>query len=184
MSDEIKQKIYPIYKELQGYLSQCPTADKAYYQHNSFYWSQLNGSVEQLSVITDEDYSRFKVAVIHNNDGDGEHIETNEYRLKLNGLIMNLKGKYFPEEADPFGGNPNVVVSQTQNTQITMLMDFQSVIDKKLYGDDLKPEEKTFLEKVKAALPTVKSTADIIGLVVKTAKDLGLDMHSITKIFG
>lgn len=184
MTDEIAQKVQPIYKELQGYLAQTPTAQQVYWNLNSSYWNQFHDCIEQLNKITGEDYSRFRVTLLPPTGNTPERIETYEYRTKLNGLIMNLKGKYFPEQSDPFGGSPSVVVSQTQNTQITMLMDFQSLIDKRLYGGNLKSEEKTFLEKVKAALPTVKSVAEITGLVIKMANDSGLDLHSVAKIFG
>lgn len=183
MSETIKEKVRPIYEELKGYLAQCPPAEKAYYLYNSYYWTQIDGVIQQLNEITGKNFDKFKITLIPSTMRDEAHIENSEYRSKVNGLIMNLKGTYFNED-NPFGGSPMVSVNQTQTTQITMLMDFQSLIDKRLYGENLKPEEKTFLEKVKAVLPTVKSATEITGLVIKMAKDSGLDIHSVAKIFG
>ncbi len=187
MSDEIKQKVQPIYKQLQGYLGQAPTAEKGYYEYNSFYWTTLNNCIEQLNKITGDDYSQFQVTVIPMQEGDDEKIERNEYRMQINGLIMYLKGTYFPEESDPFGGNPLVSVNQSQNVQVTMLLEFTTLIDKVLYGENgknLKPEEKTFLEKVKNELPSVKTAAELLATVIKMAKDSGLDIHAVAKLFG
>lgn len=179
--DDVRQHLQPIYEELQGYLSQCPTSGSLY---SNTYWEQHNDCVDKLSEITNDDLKRFKVIPKPSASRNGLYLDIHEYRSKLNGLIMYLHGKYFQDMPSPFGGSPNMVVSQVQNTQITMLMDFQSQIDKKLYGSVLKPEEKKFLEKIKQALPIVKSATELIGLVISTAKNLGIDIHTIGKIFG
>lgn len=187
MDDEIKQKVQPIYKQLQGYLGQAPTTKDGYYDYNSFYWTSLNQCIEELKKITGDDYSRFQVKIIPRQGGDGEKIDRNEYRMQVNALIMYLKGRYFPDETDPFGGSPLVSVNQSQNVQVTMLLEVTTLIDKILYGENgknLKPEEKTFLEKVKNTLPSVKTAAELLAIVVKMAKDSGLDIHTVAKIFG
>ena len=184
MNDEVKRKILPIYKELQGYLSGCPKTDHGPYQDDYHYSKQLQDAINRLCLIEGDDYTRFQLTVHPWRDGGTSRIDLNEYRMKLNGLIMHLKGKYFPEEADPFSGTPMVTVNQAQVTQVTMLLDVQNLIDKRLYREVLKPEEKTFLEKIKDALPAVKTATELLALIIKTAKDTGIDIHTIAKAFG
>ena len=186
MSDAILEKVRPIYEELKGYLAQFPPAEKAYYIYNSSYWTQIEGCIQQLNEITGKDYSKFKITVIASRGRDEEHIENSEYRSKVNGLIMNLKGTYFQHD-NPFGSSPMVEVHQTQNVQVTMLLEVGTLIDKQLFGENAKnltPQQKTFLEKVKATLPTIKTTAELLGLVIQTAKESGVDIHSLAKAFG
>lgn len=180
------QAIKPIYSELQGYLSQAPTGDKVAYLRDPSLWQQYNSTIDELNTIAGKDYNKFKITNIQN-DGGEPYILNSDYRSKLNGLIMRLYGEYFDKEIAPFGGSPNTVVnqnqSQSQTTQIALIMDFQSVIDKKLYSFELDEKEKTFLEKIKAALPTVKSMVELINLVVSLAKSLGLSVDQIAKLF-
>lgn len=186
MSDTIKEQVRPTYEELKGYLSAFPPSEKDYWPENSYYWTSIGGCIEELNKITGSNYDKFKINVIPRNGGAPEHISNHEYRSKVNGLIMKLKGTYFMDD-NPFGGSPMVSVNQTQNVQVTMLLEMSTLIDKQLYGEaskTLKPEEQSFLEKVKAALPTIKSTAELLGLVIKTAKDSGIDLHSLAHLFG
>lgn len=181
----MENKVKPIYSELQGYLSQAPLADKAHYLYDSPLWEQLHRCIDELNSITSKDYSKFKVNVIQ--DDSGPHIITHEYRSNLNGLIMRLHAEYFSEEPSPFGGSPKMIVSQTQQqsqtAQIMMIMNFQSLIDKKLYSSKLNDKEKTFLERIKAKLPLVSSVAELISSILSIAKDLNLDINQVSKIF-
>ena len=69
MTTEIKNKIRPLYSELQGYLSQAPTTSTP---HDSFgdksLWLQYNEAVDLLSSESGKDYSRFKIEPINDND--------------------------------------------------------------------------------------------------------------------
>jgi len=181
---DMKEKIRPIYEELIGYLSQTPLAKEGTYFYESHFWTQLNNTVDELLKLEKNDYySKFKVTVIQ--DGSEPHISVNEYRTKLNGLIMNLHAKHFKEESTPFGGQPSTVVNQTQSqsVQITMILDFQSFIDKKIYTEKLEEKEKNFLEKIKSSLATVKSIAELLNLIMVTAQNFNLDANSLQKIF-
>lgn len=180
-------KVKPIYSELQGYLSQAPAGDKVAYLRDPSLWQQYNGTIDELNTVSGNDYNKFKITNILN-DGGEPYILNSDYRSKLNGLIMRLYGEFFETETSPFSGSPSTVVtqhqSQTQTTQIAMIMDFQSVIDKKLYGSDLEEKEKTFLEKIKASLPSVKTFAELMNLVITIAKSLNISIDQIAKIFG
>ena len=178
--------IKPIYTELQGYLSQAPAGDKVAYLRDPSIWEQFNNTIDELNKVSGRDYSKFKITNIRR-DGGEPYVENLDYRSKLNGLIMRLYGEYFEKETSPFSGNPSTVVnqnqSQSQTMQITLIMEFQSIIDKKLYGSQLEEKEKTYLEKVKASLPTVKSVVELINLVVTLAKSMGLSIEQMIKLF-
>ena len=181
--------IRPIYTELQGYLSQAPTIDKMMYLYDKPLWEQLNTTIDELNEKSGEDFSKFKITDIKQQKREpyAQHVPTTDYRSKLNGLIMRLYGKYFSEEQSPFGGFPSTVVqqnqSQSQTMQITMILEFQSLIDRKIYGTELKPEEKSFLEKVKSSLPTVKSSIELMNMCLSLAKSLGLSIDQVLKLF-
>ena len=98
---------------------------------------------------------------------------------------MRLYGEYFPDEPQPFSGQPSTVVTQTNNqsVQVAILLDFQSFIDKKLYSADLEEKEKNFLQKIKDSLPNIKTSVELVGLVISIAKDLGLNIEQILKLF-
>jgi hypothetical protein len=182
----MRNKIKAIYSELQGYLSQAPTADKGHYLYDAPLWEQLHRSIDELNQISKKDYSKFKVNVIH--DEGGPHIITNEYRSNINGLIMRLHAEYFSEDQLPFSGSPSTVIKQTQKqsqtAQIVMIMDFQSLIDKRLYSSEVKGEEKTFLEKIKARLPFISSIAELLSSILSIAKDSNFDIDKVIQILG
>ena len=61
----MKDKIRPIYSELQGYLSQAPEATSGrerIYDDTSLV-NQLNSSIQELEQLTGKDYSRYKERV-------------------------------------------------------------------------------------------------------------------------
>jgi len=182
-----KNKIKPIYTELQGYLAQAPSSDKASTVSDSSLWQQFNNTIDELNKISNNNYDKFKITNI-NQGARGPFILNSDYRSKLNGLIMRLYGEYFETESSPISGSPSTIVSQNQSqsqtTRIAMIMDFQSLIDEKLYSSELNEKEKTFLEKIKVALPSVKSFAEITSLIINIAKSLGISVDQLSKIFG
>lgn len=185
----VNNSIRPIYSEIQGYLSQAPNIEKVPYIYEKPLWEQLNNVIDELNEKSGEDFSKFKITDFKQQKHEpySQYIPTIDYRSKLNGLIMRLHGQYFSEEQSPFGGFPSTVVqqnqSQSQTMQITMILEFQSMIDRKLYGSELKPEEKSFLEKVKASLPAAKSTIELMNMCLSLAKSLGINLDQMTKLF-
>lgn len=107
-----KEKIRPFYSELQGYLSQAPADGGVSYDM----LEQVNQAIENLSRVTGEDYSRFKMVSKVEPDDDPLYaaLEVDLYRSKLDGLIMNIHGQYFSTERPPFSGEPSKVIVQPQ----------------------------------------------------------------------
>jgi hypothetical protein len=178
------EEIRPIYSELQGYLSQAPAAtEKWLCLYDCSIWEQVNDTIDELSSIAKTDYERFKMALAH-----GERsLPLATCRAKLGGLISRLHGEYFSDEPAPFSGMPSTVITQTQQQSqtlhIQMLLDLQSKIDEKLR--DLEPGDKkrSFLEKVKAALGSVRDYANLLALFLRTAQEVGLTLEEFSALF-
>jgi len=184
----MKDKIRPIYSELQGYLTEAPDVKsngEVLYDKPAF-WNQYNSTIDELNKIADQDYNRYKIETVtvpwQTRSRQAMDIQT--YRTKLGGLISRLYGTYFSDEAPPFSGMPQTIINQNQNQNqtVNLLLEIQSKIDEKLPN---LPEgtEKTFLQKVKSALSGISSVTGLIGLLLKTANDLGLTTTQIYNLF-
>jgi len=178
-----KEKIRPLYSELQGYLSQAPaikaTTDLIY---DSATWEQVNSAVDELNSITQKDYGRFKI----NPESGDDAVRVSTHRTKLGGIISRLHAEYFASEPAPFSGMPSTIINQNQSqqqiTQIAFLLETQSLIDKKL--SELQDEkEKGFLNSVKSNLANIKSFMEFAQLVVTTAQTFGISLDKLTQIF-
>lgn len=182
---EQKEKIRPIYSELQGYLSQAPDV-KTSVTYESDLWEQYNSTINELNNISGNNYDRFKISP--KNDGSGEfRMKIVSYRSKLSGLISRLHGELFSDEQPPFSSMPSTVISQTQQQsqsfQVQLLLEIQSKIDEKL--NELEPEDKKrgFLEKVKGALTSVHNTAELIALILSTGQQFDLTIKELWELF-
>lgn len=186
MDKELKEKIRPIYSQLQGFLSQAPTIKELPFVTDPSFWTQYNQAIEELNQISGVNYDRFLINPKQTPRGI-QKIEMTEYRSKLGGLISRLHAEYFSDELAPFSGMPSTVITQSQqqaqSVQIEILLEIQSEIDRKLpnYKDGTK--EKTFLERLKASLNSVANITQLIGLILRIAKEVGLSINQIYSIF-
>ena len=182
----IKEKIKPIYKELQGYLSQVPLPKTPHDAITSpAVWEQFNNTIDELNACSEENYDKFKVSAVYREEGY-QQINLVDYRQKLGGLISRLQAEFFSSEPEPFSGSPSTIITQnqqqTQSLHVQMLLEFQSLIDKKLPELKAGSKEKSFLEKVKKSLPTITSVIELIKLILSVAGNLGLTPEEISKI--
>lgn len=177
------EKIKPLYSEFQGYLSQAPDAktsgDVIY---DLSFSEQYNATIKLLSSLTGEDYNRFCVQPPQRERW--VHIAT--YRQKLGGLILYLHGKYFANDPAPFSGGPSTIITQTQqqSQSIQMLLDVQSKIDEQISRFSEGEKEKGFLQRLKSSLSSISNVTQLLAQVFKLAKEFGLNIDSVSKIFG
>jgi hypothetical protein len=182
---EQKEKIRPIYSELQGYLSQAPGGDKIRVISDDNLWEHVNQAIDELSRISGENYNRFKITPRRIGRSAQLTVDVGTYRGKLGGLISRLHSQYFSDEVAPFSGMPSTVISQIQHQgqsiQVQMLLDFQSKIEEKI--NQLKPEDnkRKFLERIKGALASVRDYAGLIALFLTTAKEFGLTLEELSE---
>lgn len=186
--NDIKEKIRPVFQELQGYLSQTPlpkNTDDTIYDDNS--WNQVNGCIDELNTITKKDYSKFKI-VPENGYGGGHFLKVFVLRQKLGGLIDKLHAEYFLGDERPFSSKPSTIFtqsqSQKQSVNVTMVLQIQEKVIEKLNDPNISSIEKSFLEKVKEGLSGVKSVMDIINLILVSAGSVGLAVDGLMKLFG
>jgi len=177
----MKDKIRPLYSELQGYLSQAPDDHNRSLHHES-QWEQLHLTIDELNQITGKSYDKFILKPF--TTPGGSFVDVTEYRTKLGGLISRLHGEYFSDEPAPFSGMPSTIINQNQHQSqnIQILLEIQSLIDKKLSDTD-DAVEISFLQKIKDSLSTVKSINDLLGLILSTGSSVGLTLEQITRLF-
>ena len=179
----MKEKVRPIYNELQGYLSQAPSPSDQYTTtYDRVLWTQFNDTVTELRSITGKNYDRYLIRP--EPGGDRAYIHYSTYRSSLGGLIARLNGEYFSDEEPPFKGMPNTVINQTQtqSQSISTILEIQEKILSEIpkYAEGTK--ERTFLEKVKSSLPSLKTGMDIIYSLLKIGADAGLTPEVIHKL--
>ena len=177
-----KEKIRPIYSELQGYLSQMPNHG---FSSSEELWKRPNEAVDELINISGkQEYTRFKIATLN---GDiGPFIRVESARTNLGGLISRLHAEYFFDEQPPFSGMPQTVInqnqSQNQNQSISIVLEIQEKIISEIPKHKEGSKERSFLEKVKSALPSIKTITDIISTILKIGSELNLSAQEIHNI--
>ena len=186
MTDELKEKIQPIYKELQGYLSQTPLPKEINdVITNSMMPEQFNNTIDELNNLSGKNYDKFKIFPDLEEPGYKPY-SLMTYRQKIGGLIFKLHAEYFPKDNEPFSGTPKTIITQNQlqnqSLHIQMLLDFQSLIDRRIPELNEGSKGKNFLEKMKESLHSVSSTIDLVNLILKTAGTVGLTLAELTKI--
>jgi hypothetical protein len=181
-----KKDVRPIYSELQGYLSQAPKANKSEDTiSDKALWLQYNDTVNILSKITEEDYSRFRIEPIQGQYAN--FIRINTYRQKLGGLISRLHGEYFSAEPPPFIGMPSTVITQTQQqvqSFSVILLDMQDKINEQIQNYDKGSEERKFLDKLKDSLRGITNVTQLFNQLFMLAKQFGLSIEQLERLFG
>lgn len=180
----MKEQVRPLYSELQGYLSQAPgeaSRQTEFYEESN--WGAFHSTISELNTLTGKNYDKFKVTPLHAGGGS-QFVRVTEYRTKLSGLISRLHGEYFSDEREPFSGMPSTIITQTQNQSqnIQILLEIQSVIDKNLTTVE-DPTEKSFLQKIKDSLSSVKNITELLNLILATGSSMGLTVEQISKLF-
>lgn len=189
----MKDKIRPFYSELQGYLREAPPAADTY-SYDTIIIENLNKLIDQISLISEKDYARFKVRIVpespaneYDSMGSSASFQIQEYRSNLAGLIANLHGHFFSKEPPPFSGMPNTIINanqtQSQSVDITLLLAMQSRIEEQLTKFPEGSKERTFLQKLKGALPIIKDATQLISQLFTLAKTAGLSVDDLFKIF-
>lgn len=188
MSD-LKEQVRPIYSELIGYLESAPPHTKLY-EHIPGHemWEQVNNTIKELDKVTGNNYGRFSIIASEaRSRGLDNYVYVAHYRQKLSGLIGTLHAEYFSGEQSPINNSSvaNTVITQTQqqNQSVHMLLEIQSRLDEKMSDFSDGSQEKTFLQKLKESLSSVKNTTQLINHILKTAKDTGVSMEELLKIF-
>lgn len=176
----MKDKIRHIYSELQGCLSQTPSIKNNYDSIDQrAFWEHINSTIDELSTILEKDYSSYKLVPSNREEN---YIRVSVVRLKLGAIISRLHGEYYSDEPAPFSGMPSVVnnfsQSQQQTATQTIVLEFQELLSQKI-ASIADEEEKTFLQKIKEGLGTVRNTAELIKLILELGIKMNFDVKHI-----
>lgn len=177
-----KDKIRPLYSELQGYLSQAPSVDgKSSTLYEELY-KQPDSTIDELNEVTGQDYNKFKIQPLQGSFGPFARVE--DYRSKLGGLISRLHGEFFSDEPAPFSGMPSTIINQnqSQSVNIQMIVELTEKITQQANKFDEGTPERGFLEKIKKGLSNIKNIADVLNLVFESATQYGLSLEKIKDI--
>lgn len=181
-SVEIKEKVRPFLGRFEGYLKGMPNN---WYVRDPAIWEHYNSDVEKISQITENsDYNKFIIKAVL--DGSEYYVDGNTLKFKLSGLIEDLKAYYFNDESrqeNSAGIHISQNQSQTQGVHIQILLDMQSLIEKKMQNFPKESKERTFLENMKESLSSMKDVSDLFNTTVTTAKMIGLTVEELYKIF-
>lgn len=194
---ENKLKIYDLYSDLIGRLSEIPTPTSVHQDSSELNAiHQVNTSIDLLSEASKTDLSRYKTEVKHHSGGDG-YSSYSDYnistaRQNIKALITMLHGKYFSEQQSPFSTSPHTKIdlnqTQTQNQQQTInitLLSAQEKINELLQDNTIEPNEKSFLTELKSNLPSITSLLQIVHLVLELGSKFGITsekLHTLAKL--
>jgi len=183
----MKEEIRRIYAELKGYSSQEQTPDQTMITEATV-WDQYNDVIDELNQVTSsENYLRYRI-VPGDISGFGKGINSFSLKMKAAGLVGRLHAEYFPDEPDPLASSPDTVISQSQEQaqsfQFQLVLEFQSTLDQKIPQHKEGTKERTFLDKLKGSLASVRDTAGLLKLILQTGKEIGLSFEDILRIFG
>jgi len=183
----MKKEIRRIYAELKGYSSQEQPLDTTMITEATL-WNQYNDVIDELNQVTNsKDYSRYRIDP-EDISGYGPAIRPFTLKMKAAGLVGRLHAEYFSDEPNPLASSPDTVITQSQEQnqsfQIQLVLEFQSTLDQKIPQHKEGSNERTFLEKLKGPLASVRDTAGLLKLILQTGKDIGLSFDDILKIFG
>lgn len=155
-------------------------------------WEKYNSILKELEAFySDSLFKEYQVSIRPINGTPT--VNRGEFQRKVFGATQYLHEQYLdewtlpPKTNDAPNGNttPQAVVHQTQSNQQSTevnvefnitLMQMSEVLAKaeENYPDTNSLENK-FIKKIKELLPTAKSSIEIISLVLKCAKDFGID---------
>jgi len=90
MTENIREKIKPIYKELKGYLLQVPLPKDtdSLIDHPAIF-DQLNKTIDELNACSGNNYDKFRISP-HYQEAGHRDLSLIDYRQKMGGLISKL----------------------------------------------------------------------------------------------
>lgn len=185
----MKEEIRPIYSELKGYLSATPKENEVWDETAINIANQLNGAIDELSQITDQKFDKFKIQAQNISWGNGfrSTLSVLDYRNRLSGLISRIQGEFFSEEQS-VSAQPSTVINtnqtQSQSQSMVMVLELQEKILSEISKHEEGSKERGFLERMKLALPTIKTVMDVLSNALAIGQQFGLSPDIIRKLLG
>lgn len=177
---ERKREIAGVYEELRGVL--VAIKDNTSWFDDDGFSQHANRVIARVASLCPEiqEIDSYKIKVEYDAQR-GAIVKSIPARAGLNSLIGRLKGQYDLEVATTNTGHTFI---QNQQMNVELMLDVRGQIEKHLQDYTDEQPEKKFLEKVKANVSTAKSAMDVLRLIISTAKELGVSLAFLIKIFG
>lgn len=175
-----KKEIAGVYEELRGVLAAIKN-DTSWFDDDGFS-RHANLIIARVASLCPEinDIVSYNIQTEYSAQR-GPIVKSIPAKAKLNSLIGRLKGQYDLEAAVTNTGHTFI---QNQQMNIELMLDVRGQIEKHLQDYNDEQPEKKFLEQVKAKVSTAKSAMDVLRLIISTAKELGVSLAFLMKIFG
>jgi hypothetical protein len=178
------KEILGAYKELKGVLNSL--GDKEDWFTDREFTPQANRVIDRIGSVCPEigDIESYKLQQDALQDGRLV-VRVIPTKQKLMGLLGRMEGLYdIGEQNSPNGHTFIQQQSQSQSQHITFVLDLQEKIIKEIPKHAEGTKERSFLEKLKASLPSIKDTTDILSTVLKIAAESNVDPNALLKILG
>lgn len=172
------------YEELKGVLESIQ--DQSTWFDDDGFTDHTNSVINRISVICPEidSIDSYKVSTSYS-EQRGMLVQAIPTKSRLKALLGRIKGTYELDEPSRETGNVFVQnQSQSQSQTLSIILDLQEKIIAEIPKHGEGTKERTFLEKVKENLPTIKDAGDILSTVLKIGSEVGLSADAIRKILG
>ncbi|MFT5036613.1 MAG: hypothetical protein ACI9VM_000175 [Candidatus Azotimanducaceae bacterium] len=172
----MKEQVKPLYEELKGIRSAIPDAslfdDRGVSEKYHSLLDKLRAELPDLN--TDE----YKIRVKQSQRGPT--IDTPDYKTKVESLIGNIKGRFDFDSTEFNNGHTFI---QNQTVSVELVLNLQEKVIELRDKYKVGTPERSFLEKLKSSLSSIKDGADIIKIVLSEAKTAGLSVEKLISIF-
>ncbi len=176
-------KVQVIYQELQGVLDQLDPIGSRHSIDGAECIPQIKSIIARLNEMTGVNYDEYIPRL--GNDG---YVVLREYRSKLGALIARLLAEYslISPQTVKIGPQTSISVnqSQSQSQYQTIMLDIYDSLGESLKNPNIKPEEKSFLDKLKSLLRTTTDITGLLKVIFTTAAEFGLTVPVVAKLLG
>lgn len=178
----MKEKIKPLYEELKGMLSAMPEEnlilDKGISEKYNATVSKISGLIPEI--VASEYLIQSEFISLQFGGGD-QRINKNHYKMKLSALLGQLRGRFdFDSAVNTSGGHTFI---QNQTVSVEFVLNLQEKIIELIEKQEKGTAERTFLEKVKESIASIKNGTDIVKTVLVEANKAGISLEKLVSIF-
>lgn len=184
MNKKKLQKVKEIYFQLKSLLANVPK----YKDYDKDLAKEYNNDIQELIEITnDKDYDKYildKVMTAGVMGGEYLAYPKDHFVNKCSRLISMLNTKYEFEETNS-NTQSAININQTQTTEVNfhMILDLQEKIINKISDENTTPKQKSFLEKVKKNLTSIKNYFQFAVMLINLGKESGLELDDLHELF-
>jgi hypothetical protein len=173
----MSELIKAYYEELKGMREAIPVA--GWFDDDGIS-EKYHQTLNKLSkVISNFEINEYKVQPRHLAQR-GMIIDTNQYKTNINSIIGHLKGRFDFDNNQSASGHTFI---QNQSVSIELVLNLQEkIINLEREYEEGTPE-KTFLQKLKKSLSSIKDATDVVGTVLSEAQKAGVTLEKLTSMF-